>query len=359
MDISSFTGASQVNSPALLILLGVIFTHLVTHLLVPLNIRLSTRFNIVARPSERRIHNCVIPEGGGLSFAIPILIVQALMGLLVFDGPTGIMLLQLTGVGILVLLMGLIDDRYESKALFKFFSQLGIALLMYFIGFRVEFLTNPLGEDFMLGWLSFPATIIWYLAVLNAINLIDGLDGLATGIAVIVCAVLLAVGLRVGNMQVTLLSSLLMSGTLAFLFYNFHPARIFLGDTGALFIGLNIAAISTAGAEQFKGITSITLMIPLAVLAVPLIDVVLAVFRRIGMGNIFKADKHHIHHIMLAFGLSQRAISIIVYIVTLLFGLIAIGFSFSSKKILFSVLLVISALVVIAAYIFMRQERNK
>ena len=347
------------ENSAILILLASVFTHLITHLLVPLNIRFSNRFNIVARPSERRIHDRVIPEGGGLSFALPILIVQVLMGLLVFEGPTGLMLIQLAGVEILVLIMGLIDDKYESKALFKFFSQLGIALLMYYIGFRVEFLTNPLGKDFMLGWISLPATIFWYLAVLNAINLIDGLDGLATGIAVIVCAVLLVVGLREHNLQVLLLSSLLLAGTLAFLFYNFHPARIFLGDTGALFIGLNIAAISTAGAEQFKGITSITLMIPLAVLAVPLIDVVLAVFRRIGMGNIFKADKHHIHHIMLAFGLSQKAISIIVYIVTLLFGLIAIGFSFSSKKVLFSVLLAISALVVIAAYIFMRQERNK
>lgn len=347
------------DSRAIMILLAALFTHLVTHLLVPLNIRISTRFNIVARPSERRIHQCVIPEGGGLSFAIPILLVQLVMGFFVFDGPAGIMLVQLAGMEVLILIMGLADDRFETKAMFKFLSQLGIALLMYYIGFRVEFLTNPLGKDFMLGWVSLPATIIWYLAVLNAINLIDGLDGLATGIAVIVCLVLLVVGLKAGNNQVLLLSSLLLAGTSAFLFYNFHPARIFLGDTGALFIGLNIAAISTAGAEQFKGITSMTLMIPLAVLAIPLIDVVLAVFRRIGMGSIFKADKAHIHHIMLAFGLSQKAISIIVYIVTLLFGLIAIGFSFSTKKVLFSVLLGISALMVVAAYIFMRQERTK
>lgn len=102
-----------------------------------------------------------------------------------------------------------------------------------------------------------------------------------------------------------------------------------------------------------------TLMIPLAALAVPFLDVVLAISRRLRIGNIFSADKAHIHHIMLAFGFSQRTISIIVYIITLLFGLIAIGFSFSSKKILFSVLLGLLALMVILAYLFMQQEKNK
>jgi UDP-GlcNAc:undecaprenyl-phosphate GlcNAc-1-phosphate transferase len=191
---------------------------------------------------------------------------------------------------------------------------------MYYIGFRVEFLTNPLGKDFMLGWISLPATIFWYLAVLNAINLIDGLDGLATGIAVIVCAVLLVVGLREHNLQVLLLSSLLLAGTSAFLVYNFHPARIFLGDTGALFIGLNIAAISTAGAEQFKGNHLDHFDDPLGGVSGPT--------DRLCAGRISQdRDGQHLHkrqtsHPTYHAGLraSQKAISIIVYIVTLLFG---------------------------------------
>lgn len=350
------------NIPAqqgLFILLAALAVQLLTHLLIPLNIRFSKRFGIVAEPSERRIHKSPIPEGGGLSFAIPIIIAQLVAGLLMFDGPAGNMLNELAGVGLLTLILGLIDDKYESRASFKLGGQIVIAILMYYIGFRVEFLTNPLGSDFMLRWLSFPVTIIWYLVVLNAINLIDGMDGLATGICGIVALVLMIVGLRGESQQVILLSALLLSGCIAFLRYNFYPARIFLGDTGALFIGLNIAAISTAGAEQFKGITSMTLMIPLAVMAIPVLDVFLAIFRRIRMGNIFKADKAHIHHMMLGLGLSQRLISIIVYIVTLLFGLIAIGFSFSSKKILFSVLLGILSTMVIVAYIFMHQEQKK
>ena len=233
----------------------------------------------------------------------------------------------------------------------------GIALVMYLIGFRVNFLTNPFGHDLMLGGMSLPLTVLWFLMMMNAINLIDGLDGLATGIAAIVSAVLLVVGLKHANMLVILLSSMLLSGTLAFLFYNFNPAKIFLGDTGALYIGFIIAAISTAGNQQFKGITSITLMIPLTVMAVPILDVGLAIFRRISLGNIFTPDKNHIHHLMLELGLSQKTVAIIVYIVTLLFGLIAIGFSFSSKKIVFSVLMLISALAVVGGYVVMARRR--
>jgi UDP-GlcNAc:undecaprenyl-phosphate/decaprenyl-phosphate GlcNAc-1-phosphate transferase len=185
------------------------------------------------------------------------------------------------------------------------------------------------------------------------------MDGLATGISAIVSLVLLIVGIREQNVLVISLSGFLLSGCLAFLYYNFHPARIFLGETGVQFIALNIAAISTAGSAQFKGITSMTMMIPLAALGIPLLDVVLAVFRRIRVGNIFTADKSHIHHTMLAFGLSQRTISIIVYFITMLFGLIAIGFSFTDKKVLFTLLMVLLALIVIVAYILMRMEHKK
>ncbi len=343
----------------LLVLIEFVLIHLLTHLLLPFNIKFSRKFKIMAEPNERRIHKVAIPEAGGLCFAIPIIVAQASFGLFSGDPAMGRMLLQLSGVGLLTLLFGIWDDRYESSATLKLLGQISIGVVMYFIGFRVLFLTNPLGEHFVLGWLSFPVTIMWYLMILNAINLIDGLDGLASGISIIVCAVLLIVGIQENYSLVIVICSYLIAGNTAFLFYNFFPARIFLGDTGALFIGLNIAAISTAGSSQFKGITSMTLMIPLAVLAVPLLDVALAVFRRIRVGNIFKADKAHIHHTMLAFGFSQKTISIIVYIVTLLFGLIAIGFSFSSKKVLFSVLLGLMALMVVIAYALMRQERNK
>jgi UDP-GlcNAc:undecaprenyl-phosphate GlcNAc-1-phosphate transferase len=348
-----------VNPLYLLIVIEFVVIHLLTHLLLPFNIKISRRYNILALPSERRIHKTAIPEAGGLCFAIPIIVAQASFGLLSGDPALGRMLLQLSGVGLLAIALGLWDDKYESHANYKLIWQLSIGVIMYFIGYRVLYLTNPLGEHFVLGWMSFPVTILWYLIILNAINLIDGMDGLASGISAIVCAVLLIVGIKEGNLLVITICAFLLAGSSAFLFYNFFPAKIFLGETGALFIGLNIAAISTAGSSQFKGITSMTLMIPLAVMAVPLLDVALAVVRRVRFGNIFRADKAHIHHTMLAFGFSQKAISIIVYIVTLLFGLIAIGFSFSSKKILFSVLLGLLAFMVVIAYMLMRQEQKK
>lgn len=330
-----------------------------THLLIPLNIRISHRFGFVAHPNERRIHLHSKPEAGGLSFAILIVIAQAIVGIIHYPSFTGISLLRLAMVGLLAIALGLFDDKYESRARYKFLWQIALGVIMYFINYRVIYLTNPLGEHFILGWLSFPATILWYVIMINSINLIDGIDGLASGIAAIVSLVLLVVGWLGKNELVIIQASFLLAGNLAFLRHNFYPAKIFMGDTGTLFIGLNIAAISTAGSSQFKGITTMTLMIPLAVMAIPLIDVLLAIFRRLSGGNIFKADKQHIHHTMLGFGLSQKAISIMMYIATLLFGLIAIGFSLSSKKVLFSVLLGLMALMVIIAYIIMRQEQKK
>jgi len=342
----------------LLILFEAVLIFIFTFLLVPLNIRVSHLLGIVAKPSERRIHKGLIPEAGGLSFALPIFLAQASFYLFGSDPETGEMLLKLSWMGIITLVFGLWDDRFETPAILKLVWQIIIAGLMFFIGYRVTHLTNPLGTDFSLGWMSFPFTLLWFLVVFNAINLIDGMDGLACGITIIVSAVLLIVGFRQQNNLVMAIAAFLMAGNLAFLRYNFYPARIFLGETGALFIALNIAAISTAGSSQFKGITSMTLMIPLAVLAIPVLDVALAFFRRIKLGHIFTADKAHIHHTMLAFGFSQRTISLIVYIVTLLFGLIAIGFSLSSKKLLFSVLLGLLALMVVIAYLIMRREKK-
>lgn len=340
------------------IALAAVLTGLITLWVLPLNMRLATKWKLVAMPDARRIHKLQTPEAGGLSFGLAIVLAQFAFGLIYWQ-QYGPMLSGLALTGLLALLLGAYDDRFEAGPLIKVLGYLALGLLMWIFGYRVQFLTNPLGGDLVLGWISFPATLIWYFAVINAINLIDGMDGLASGITVVVSGVLLVVGLKEGNYPVILLSALLCAGNLAFLKYNFPPAKIFMGDTGATFIGLNLAAISTAGDAQFKGITSMTLIIPLTVLAIPLIDVVLAVFRRIRVGSIFKADKSHIHHIMLGFGLSQKAIAIIVYIVTLLFGLIAIGFSFSGKRTLFSVLLGLMIVMVISAYLFMRQEQDK
>lgn len=328
--------------------------------LVPWNRRFSILHGIIDAPNERRIHKTNMPVAGGLSFGLPIVFVQLITSILLRNTELGRFFFELSAVGVLAMTFGVIDDRFESPAKHKIIWQIILGIVMYIIGYRVVFITNPLGTHFTLGWMSFPVTVLWYVIVINAINLIDGMDGLATGIAAIVSVVLMVVGILEGNYLVIALSAFLFAGTLAFLRYNFHPASIFLGETGSQFIALNIAAISTAGSAQFKGITSMTMMIPLAALGVPLLDAIIAVFRRIRAGRtVYHADKGHIHHIMLEYGFSQKRIALIVYFITILFGLIAIGFSFTDKKVLFSLLMALLALIIIIAYIFMRLEKDK
>ena len=335
-----------------------VVAYLATRVLVPINIRLSKRFDMIAIPNERSIHTVPTPTAGGLSFGLVIIILQLALGVLYLHNGFGSSLIKLGGISILLMLFGLIDDKYQSRVRFKLIWQIIIAALMYFAGYKVAFLTNPVGNHFFLGWMSFPLTVFWFLLTMNAINLIDGLDGLASGITCIVSIVLAVVGFKSQNSLVLFLSVLLFSTNIAFLKYNFFPAKIFMGDTGSLIIGLNIAAISTASSSTFKGITTMTLMVPVIVMAIPIIDTVLAVFRRLGKGSIFKADKAHLHHYMLQLGLSQKSIALIIYFVTFLFGLAAIGFSFSSQKILFSILVILMSVLIISTYIFIHRGQK-
>lgn len=327
--------------------------------LIPRNIRFSKKYNILATPNSRSIHSSPTPTAGGLSFGLVIILMQAVLGWLNINNEYGTSLLKLAGISLLLLALGLFDDKYQSRVRYKLVGQILIALMMFYAGYRVTFLTNPLGSHFQLGWISLPITLIWFLLTMNAMNLIDGLDGLAAGITCIVSIVLAVVGMISGNPLVLALTAILLGTNLAFLRYNFFPAKIFMGDTGSLLIGLNIAAISTAGNTTYKGITTMTMMVPVIALAIPFIDTVLAVFRRIGKGSIFRADKAHLHHYLLKLGFSQRKIALISYFITGLFGLAAIGFSFSSKKILFSfVVMLMAVLIMFAYYIIHRGQKQ-
>lgn len=305
----------------------------------------------MAAPNERSIHTRPVPTAGGLSFGVVTVLLQLYLGWLNRGQEYGSLLLYLGLASTLIIALGLFDDKCVSRVRYKLGGEILAGLLMFYAGYRVSYLTNPWGADFQLGWLSLPVTVAWFLITMNAINLIDGLDGLASGIACIVSLVLASIGFITRNPLVLILTAILLGTNLAFLKYNFYPAKIFMGDTGSLLIGLNIAAVSTAGNTTFKGITTMTLMVPIIVLAVPIIDTALAVFRRsIRGGSIFRADKAHLHHYLLKLGLSQKAIALIAYFITFLFGLAAIGFSLSSHKVLFSLLVALLAALVILAY---------
>ena len=328
-----------------------IVVYAVAYLLVPLNIRFSKIVDLIDYPSSESIHKSATPLAGGLAISIPIITLLTLGHFLLTglqDYPS-LAPLIIGSAGIVV--AGYFDDKYRLSALWKLLFQLIIAIFMYQCGYKITLLTNPWNDAITLGYLSFPATIGWYLLLINSINLIDGIDGLATGIAVIISFVLMIVGYRYDNPFIFYLSLFLFASSLAFLKYNFPPAKIFLGDTGSQFIGFYLAAISIAGTAQYKGITAMTLLIPIIVMFIPLADTFLAIVRRLKYRQgIFTRDNHHLHHKMLKMGFSTKAINYTCYFITFLFGLIAIGFSFADKSLLFTILICLAVILFFILY---------
>jgi UDP-GlcNAc:undecaprenyl-phosphate GlcNAc-1-phosphate transferase len=261
------------------------------------------------------------------------------------------------GGGILIFALGLLDDIFDLHAWKKVIIEIIVVLLMTILGFRIDLLTNPFGLSIATGIFSIPLTIIWFLLVVNAINLIDGLDGLATGIIAIVSLILGIASVLSSNTFIAYFAFAIFGGCLAFLRYNFYPAKIFLGDAGSLYLGFNIAALSVAGNAQFKGTTAMTMLIPIIVLSVPLIDTFLAVFRRLRTPNsIFQADKNHIHHKMLKLGIPYKVVILISYLLTALFGLISLGFLLVDKRILFSLLILLGVILFVIFYNIVKRE---
>lgn len=328
---------------------------LVTYVLVPVNIKIASKKGWLDYPNERSSHNKPIPISGGLAFGLVICLAQIVFGLLFWDKESSVMIYGLAMINILILTVGLVDDLLKLKARDKLFLQLLISSLLYLVGFRIEILTNPFGPDLFLQYLSFPFTVFWFLAISNAINLIDGLDGLASGITLISGIVLCLVGLISGNPLVFYLALILVAGNLAFLRYNFYPAKIFMGDSGSLFNGFNLAVLSVTGISQFKGVTAMTIALPVVVMLFPILDTIMAMIRRIRKKqSIFVADKEHIHHRLLKLGISQKGICYIAYFLTSLFGLLAIGFYFSTKQIFLIALTILIVLCFIFAWLLLQ-----
>ncbi len=356
----SLTLNSHLNGSALIqsywkYLLAGIVVFVLTYLLVPVNIKFANKKGWLDYPNERSAHPKPIPISGGLAFGLVICFAQVAFGFLFWDKRSSVMIYALAMINILILTVGLVDDLLKLKARDKLILQLLISSLLYIVGFRIEILTNPFGPDLYLQYLSLPFTIFWFLAISNAINLIDGLDGLAAGITSISGIVLCLVGLISGNPLVFYLALILVAGNLAFLKYNFFPAKIFMGDAGSLFNGFNLAVLSVTGFAQFKGITAMTIALPVVVMMFPIMDTIMAMVRRIKKKqSIFLADKEHIHHKLLKLGLSQKGICYIAYFLTSLFGLLAIGFYFSTKQIFLVALTILIALCFIFAWLLLQ-----
>lgn len=276
---------------------------------------LALRLGVVDHPERRKMHQIPIPLMGGLAIFTAFFLVSAaaLAAAPDLDASEIRAYLGLVAGGLLILLLGIYDDVKGLKAPAKFMGQTLAALVVVSAGAKIDLFTNPLGASVHLGWVGVPLAVFWIVGVTNAVNLIDGLDGLALGIGGIAALGLFAVSVGANSFLATLCIAL-AGASLGFLRHNFYPARIFLGDSGSMLIGFSLAVIGLLG--SYKSSTAAVLFLPIIVLGVPLFDTVFAIFRRAQRRvSPFKADREHIHHRLVRIGLHHRNVVLVLYFV--------------------------------------------
>jgi UDP-GlcNAc:undecaprenyl-phosphate GlcNAc-1-phosphate transferase len=320
----------------------------------PIIRRLCQRFELLDVPTDgRRLHRQAIPRLGGV--ALYLSCVFALVTLPIFDRELAQSLFggrsELFAVFVsstLVLCLGIYDDLKGTNAVVKFVGLGLIASLFYALGGRVDALSVPFVGSLQLpAIVSYLITVLWLVGIANAFNLIDGMDGLASGAALFSSLVILVVSISQGR-PLMIVVALVLSGALAgFLRYNFNPASIFLGDSGALFIGFLLAALSVLGVQ--KATTAVAIVVPILAFGFPMVDTAMTMGRRLISGRpIFEGDAEHIHHMLLARGWSQRRAALVLYGVCAAFGLTAMVFPVTGSKLTGFMLFVISVAVIIA-----------
>ena len=289
-------------------------------LITPLVKKFAIKIGATDQPNHRKVHQKIMPRLGGLAIYISFII-----GLLVLQ-PSSENHWPLVIGSFIIILTGIFDDLFELSAKIKLGGQLAAATVVVVWGdVLVSFINLPFGGMIEFGYFSIPLTILWIVGITNAINLIDGLDGLAAGVSSIALVTIAFMALIMGNIYVVAIASVLLASTLGFLFYNFHPAKIFMGDTGALFLGFIIAVLSLLG---FKNVTVISLIVPVIILGVPISDTFFAIIRRfVNKKPLSAPDKSHLHHCLLRLGYSHRQTVLMIYAMAAMFGLTAIIFS--------------------------------
>jgi len=306
-------------------------------LLTPLVRELSHRFGLLDHGlSSRKIHGRPVPRLGGI--AIVVGFYAPLLGLLFLQSNVGGMLLanrnQALGLflgGIVIAGLGVYDDLRGAGARKKFAVQFLVAGLLYYLGFRVDAIANPFGAPLLLGPFSLPVTLLWIVGIINAMNLIDGLDGLAGGVALVAVCTIFLVSFHRNQPLMILFCAALAGSILGFLFYNFNPASIFMGDTGSMFLGFVLATSSITSGQ--KASTAVTVLIPIVILGLPILDTLLAMSRRAIRGRpLFRADKEHIHHRLLGLGLSHRQAVLVLYGVCMLLAGVALAMTYTESK---------------------------
>lgn len=314
----------------------------VAYFITPRVMDLAIKVGALDAPNERKVHKGIIPRMGGLAiyvaFVLAVLasmhISREIMGLLVG--------------GTVILIVGIIDDLKPLPARVKLLGQIVAASVLVMFDIRIDWLTNPFGDMLYVDYLAIPLTIIWVVSLTNTVNLIDGLDGLAAGVSTIASVTILLVALQQNFWTVAILTAALAGSALGFLQYNFNPAKIFMGDTGSMFLGYMLAAISILGAV--KSAATIALIVPIVALGLPILDTAFAIIRRYMSGRpIFKPDKGHLHHRLLEMGLTQKQAVLLMYVISGCLGLSAIALTEVNKSFGIVIIIVLLCIACIGA----------
>lgn len=313
-------------------------TMIVSLILTPIIKLISFKIGAVDRPGDRRINTKTMPTAGGLSIFLSFFfaLLWEFRAMIPFDYVWPMLL----GAAIVVV-TGLLDDIFELTPMQKTLGLTLAALEIYFVaGIKISTVSIPYLGVFDLGWLGLPMTILWILAITNAVNLIDGLDGLASGVSIISLTTIgiISYFFLPNSVEVPMVIFTLIAAIVGFFPYNFYPATIFLGDTGALFLGFMISVLSLQG---LKNATFITVVTPMLILGVPITDTVYAMIRRkFNKQKISSADKMHLHHRLLSLGFTHRGTVLTIYALAMVFSFIALLMNYASNTAI--ILLIIS-----------------
>ena len=343
-------------------LIGVVAAALIVALIValvatPVVKSLAFKMGAMDVPKDnRRMHDHPIPRMGGLAIFLGFL-----LSVLLFAEITPQLRGMLLG-SVIIVVLGIFDDIYSLPAMFKFVVQIVAALVAVFSGNVIQTLSNPniFSSDLYwdLGVLSIPVSVIWIVAITNAVNLIDGLDGLACGVSTISSMTLLVISLVVSDAPAAILMAALAGSCIGFLPYNLNPAKIFMGDTGSTFLGYVLAVVSIQG--LFKFYTIISFAVPLLMLGLPIFDTCFAFIRRIAHGQSpMHADRSHVHHRLIDMGFSQKQAVAVLYIISAILGLSAVVLTTAGAVKAMLLLLALCAAGAVSARIFLSNNEKK
>ena len=319
----------MVNRVMAYIILALLVAMVISFLMSPLVKSFAYKVGAIDVPKDnRRMHKVPIPRLGGLAIFIGFVVI--LLG------------------SVVIVILGVVDDITPLPAKFKFLVQIAAALIPVFHGVVIRAVSNPnLFSDnayWQMGGFSIPITVLWIVAITNSVNLIDGLDGLAIGVSTISATTLLVIALMLADMQVAIVMAALVGACLGFLPYNTNPAKMFMGDTGATFLGYLLATMSIQGLFKFYAIISFA--VPFLMLGLPIFDTAFAFIRRIAHGQSpMQADRSHVHHRLIDMGLNQKQAVATLYVISAILGLSAVVLSTSGeiKAMIFLVALCIIA----------------